>query len=340
MKRRWMSIALVISMLVLLAGCSTNPENVEAPDNLSSESDQGSENKDGKIKVAYSTFGDANAWPIALNESLESECTKRGYEFVMADSGGDVSKQLSDVNDLLMLEPDVFVYSPIEYEACAPALKAAKDAGIPVFCAARECDGVPGEDYVTAIRCNYVDMGYMQGEILYRAFGDKECNIVELAGTPGATNTEGFAEGFRKSIAEHPNMKIIVTQVTNYNTSEALKAMENIIQANSGKFNAVFCHSDAEALGAIQALEAADLTPGCEVGKDIIISSNCGYEDAYVAIDEGKLYSTVLLEARIGDIVLETIDKYFEGEEIDTFIPVELAEITKDNIDEYLGNGF
>lgn len=336
MKRKWMAMVLVGVMAASLSVCGSYSVCAEG-----SESNQEDGGEARELKIAYSTFGDANAWPIALNESLESECTKRGYEFVMADSSGDVSKQLSDVNDLLMLEPDVLVYSPIEYEACAPALEAAKEAGVPVFCAARECDGVPGEDYVTAIRCNYVDMGYMQGEILYRAFGDSECNIVELAGTPGATNTEGFAEGFRKSIAEHPNMNIVVTQVTNYNTSEALKAMENIIQANNGQFNAIFCHSDAEALGAIQALEAAGLTPGCDVDAgDIIISSNCGYEDAYVAIDEGKLYSTVLLEARIGDIVLETIDKYFDGEEIDTFIPVELAEITADNISEYIGNGF
>lgn len=270
-----------------------------------------------KLVVAFAQTGNQNTWKITQTNSIKEEAKKRGIELIYTDAQDDTAKQISDVEDIISKKPNYIILSPREYDGVTPALKAAKDAGIPVILVDRGAAGTAGVDYKTLICADFIWEGKTDAEYLAKKFeGNKRCNIVELTGTPGSSVAKDRGQGFKDGIAQFPNMKIIASQVGNFDRATSQKAMENIIQANSGKIDAVFAHNDDNAIGAIQALKAAGLKPG----KDVIVVSVDGQKDALKAIVSGELLMTVQCSPRFGESSFGAIDKIEKGEQIPGFI--------------------
>ena len=83
------------------------------------------------------------------------------------------------------------------------------------------------------------------------------------------------------------------------------------------------------------------MTPGCYPEKgNIIITSNCGFEDAIKAVEIGELYSTIDINARMGELVVNTMNKYWNGEFITPRIQIAYREITLRNASEWIGKGY
>lgn len=355
-------VVLLVAVAVMGTACTSNPntaesssaaspesaeassESSEAPASASSEESAGeAAGGDQEYFFAMSHFGDANAWNVAQIEDFEQVAAERGYKYTMTNCNGDVNKQLSDIADLLLQEPDALILGPTQSEGLASALKMAKESDVPVFLINRSCDGEAGVDYITLVGCDPKTIGRYEAEVMIDIFGeDAEVRIVELAGTPGATNTIGFAEGFREGIADYPGYEIIVTQVTNFNVAEAQAAMENIVQAQ-GKdgFDAVFGHCDTDGIAAISVLEDNGMVPGLDPANgEIVITANARTADGLAAVKAGKMAVSVDWEARIADQVYDTILAYFAGETLDTFIEVPVEKITLDNVDQYMDKAF
>ena len=54
-----------------------------------------------------------------------------------------------------------------------------------------------------------------------------------------------------------PGIKILASQEAGFDQAKELQVMQNIIQANPGKIDAVVAANDSMALGAIQAIQQA-----------------------------------------------------------------------------------
>ena len=108
--------------------------------------------QEGRKKVVgFAEMSNDNPWWIAETKSMRDEAAKRGYEIVVTDAQGQMSKQVSDVEDLIARRVDRSFYPPQQFEGIAPALAAAKAAKIPVVLLYREAAGTAGQDYVTFI---------------------------------------------------------------------------------------------------------------------------------------------------------------------------------------------
>ena len=261
--------------------------------------------------VGFSQMESDNPWRLAQTKSVREEAAKRGIELVVTDAQGQTAKQVSDVEDLIARRVDVILLAPREFEGLAPALQAAKQAGIPVILVDREASGTAGEDYVTFLGSNFVEQGRRAAEWLVAATGGK-ANIVELSGTPGASVAADRAKGFREGIAAHPGMQIIASQTGNFSRATAQGVMQNIAQSLGGRITAVYAHNDEMALGAIQALIAAGRKPG----SDVHVVSIDGQRAALEAITAGSLGATVESNPRFGPLAFETIEKVRRGERL------------------------
>ncbi len=330
MKNRYISAFAASVLLMFLCACHALPPESETPSQAPADT----------RTVVLSLYNDNNPWPIALAKDLDSAAKAKGIGFSILNAQGSAEKQLSDVEALDPLSTDMLLLATVDKDIGAECLSVCKGKGIPVLLVARNADGLMGKDYISLIACDYEMVGYVQGMSLIRLFGSDGCRIVELAGDPSASNTSSIAAGFRRAIESYPQYRIVTTKNHNYSTREALDAMESVIQSNTS-FQVVFCHSDADALGVIQALKTAGLTPGCDPSKgDIIITSNCGFEDAIKAVATGELYNTIDLNARIGGSVISIAERYWDGESINPRILVTFREITAANASEWIGKGY
>jgi galactofuranose transport system substrate-binding protein len=291
----------------------------------------------GKIVVGFSQMENNGPWRIAETNSMKDEAKKRGdkYELVVTDAQGQTSKQVSDVEDLIARRVKAIFLAPREFEGLAPAIQAAKQAGIPVFLIDREAAGKAGEDYVTFIGSNFVEEGQRAGEWLVKQTNGK-AGIVELTGTPGSSVANDRSQGFKDAIKDKPDMKIIASQTGDFTRALAQKTMENIIQSLGKQITVVYAHNDEMALGAIQALQSAQMNPG----KDVIVLSVDGERAALQAIGDGKMNVSVECNPRFGPIAFDTLEKYLNGEKVPTKIIVPDRFFDQSNAQQFVNEAY
>ena len=316
------SICLVLTALVLVGFCFAGGQQ------------EGSD--DGELVVAFSQMEINNAWRVAETGSVKGEAEKRGIKLIYTDAQGDTAKQVSDVEDIIASNPDYILLAPREYDGIAPALEAAKEAGIPVILIDRDAAGVPGEDYVTCIRGDFVNAGRQDAELLAKHFDGKDANIVVITGTPGSSVAIDLQKGFEEEIAKYPNLNIIAVQNGEFTRGIAQAAMENVIQSYGDQIDAVFGHDDECAIGSIQALKAAGVNPG----EDVVVVGFGGFKDAAKAILAGEMLGTIECTPYFGPISFDTIERLEAGEDIPVFIENKGREITIANAEAYMPEAF
>lgn len=138
------------------------------------------------------------------------------------------------------------------------------------------------------------------------------------------------------TIASHSNYTVIASQVGDFSRTTSQTAMENIIQAYSDQINVVYAHNDDNAIGALQAIKAAGLTPG----QDIKIYSIDGQKDAADAIANGEMACTVVCSPFFGETVLSVINTLESGGTVDSYIQNPGKLVDAENIQEYLPDAY
>ena len=196
----------------------------------------------------------------------------------VVDAGDDAAKQTSDIEDLVSKNISVLIVNPVDSDAVAPAVEDAIAKGIKVIAVDR---GVNGVEIDCSIASDNVAGAKMATEYLVSLVGEG-AKVAELEGVPGASATIDRGEGFHLIADEQ--LDVVSKQTANFNRSEGMTVMENILQANSD-IKGVFAHNDEMALGALEAIAAT--------GKDIKVVGFDATDDAIAAIKEGRMAATI-----------------------------------------------
>ncbi|WP_277674444.1 ribose ABC transporter substrate-binding protein RbsB [Piscibacillus halophilus] len=303
-------LGLIAFLIVgLLVACST-----ESPTSGGGDDSE----DDGEIHIGLAVSTQNNPFFVTLKEGAEAKADELGVELTVVDAQDDAATQLSSIEDLIQQDIDVLVVNPTDSEAVVSAIETANDAGIPVVTVDRSADG--GE-VVAHVASDNVDGGEMAGNFIVEQLGG-EGNVVELEGIPGSSAARERGEGFHNIVDEESGIEVVAQQPADFERSEGLTVMENIIQSNSD-FDAVFAHNDEMALGALEALEAAGM-------EDVIVVGFDATDDAVAAVEAGTLDATVAQQpAIIGEQGIEAAVSIANGEEVEEFLPVELDLITE-----------
>lgn len=272
-----------------------------------------------KIGLVISTLN--NPFFVTLRDGAQQKADELGYELVVLDSQNDSSKEYSNVQDILQQGISLLLINPVDSDAVANAVKLANDANIPVITLDR---GANGGEVVTHIASDNVAGGKMADEYIVQQLGGKG-KVVQLEGIPGASSARDRGKGFMEAI-EGTEIELVASQPADFDRTKGMTVMQNILQAQP-EIDAVFAQNDEMALGAVQAIESAGRQGIMVVGFDAI-------DDALQAIKDGKMAATVAQQPdRIGSLGVEYADKVLKGEEVPTYVPVDLKLITKDNVD-------
>jgi ribose transport system substrate-binding protein len=174
-----------------------------------------------------------------------------------------------------------------------------------------------GGEVAAYIASDNVLGGKMAGEFIAELLGGKG-KVVEIEGIPGTNAARERGQGFNEAMANYPEMEVVARQEAGFDRAKGLTVMENILQAQP-EIDAVFCHNDEMALGAIIAIQAAGRADKIKVvGFDAT-------DDAVAAVKEGRMLATVAQQPRLmGALGVEYALKVLQGEEVADFIPVPL----------------
>ncbi len=216
-----------------------------------------------------------------------------------------------------MKNVDIVLLNPVDSDSAIASVMIANASDLPVITVDRVANG---GDVVSHIASDNVAGGEMAAKYLIDKLSGKG-NIVELEGIAGSSATRDRGQGFENGI-KNSQFDLVAKQSADFDRTKGLSVMENIIQSK-GHIDAVFAQNDEMALGAQKALEDANMDDVLVVGFDAT-------DDAVEAVKDGKMAATVAQQPiLIGEVAVDAIDKFLNGEKIESFIPVELKLVTK-----------
>ncbi|MFP3953869.1 MAG: D-ribose ABC transporter substrate-binding protein [Candidatus Acetothermia bacterium] len=281
--------------------------------------------EDYTLGLSISTLN--NPFFVTLRDGAKSAAEEVGVNIVVADGQDSVSKQISDIENLVSRGVDALLINPTDGEAVVPAVEEANEEGIPVLAIDR---GIAGGDVALYVASNNVTGGKMAAHYTAArlALGGK---IVMLEGIPGTSAARERGKGFTDVMDTLPDIEIVTSQPAGFAQNEGYEVMQNILTAQP-EIDAVFAQNDLMALGALKAIEGAGRTDEMfVVGFDAV-------DPAIEAIGQGRMSATIMQQPGVmGEMGVKQAVQLLNGEisveEGETkFVPVPLKLITQDNL--------
>jgi ribose transport system substrate-binding protein len=295
----------------------------------SCSSSEKSDDEAKKIAVVISTLN--NPWFVVLGETAKQRAEELGYEAVIFDSQNNPAKETEHFDSIIASGFKAILFNPTDAKGSVANVRAAKAAGIPVFCMDREIDA--NDLAVSQILSDNYSGCVLLGQYFVKKL-DGEGTYVELLGLVGDNNTWNRSKGFHSVVDNYPDLKMVAQQTGEFDRNKAMEVMESMLQAQSD-IDAVFCGNDAMAMGAYQAVQAAGKA------NEIMIVGFDGAADVVDAIRAGKIEATGMqFPKTMAKTATEYADKYIKGErDFRQKVPVAVELVTRENIDSYIAYG-
>jgi ribose transport system substrate-binding protein len=190
-----------------------------------------------------------------------------------------IPEQMSQIEDVITKRPDAIVFIPVDSQAMVPGVQKMNAAKIPVV---NITDRSAGGDLVSYVGSDEFGLGLASGRYLLGKMNGQG-NVIIIEGVRGSHGSGERVRGFRKSLEEFPQVKLLSSQPGNFQRLQALQVTENLLQAHPA-IDGVMAANDAMALGAIEALDAANR-------KALVVGINATKE-GIDAVKAGKLLAT------------------------------------------------
>ena len=193
-----------------------------------------------------------------------------------------IEEQVSIMETYIDQGVDGFVIHPSDSKGIQSAVDLANENGIPVV-AIGTC---PDTGAFMRTGVDYYMTGYLVTKDLCEAAGGKG-GVIILEGPTGVQNMEERRQGIEDAVAEYPEMEILASQTANCKRTEGMSVTENLLQGEdvADKLTVIACCNDEMAIGAIQALKAANI-------ENVYVGGADGNSDAAQSIKDGDLYCT------------------------------------------------
>ena len=254
-------------------------------------------------------------------------------ETVVLDAGGDVARQIAQMEDLIQQEVDAIIIWPTNGEAVIPAVRKAFQAGIPVIVTNSNI-AEQGFDFVKSFSGpDNITQGARSAEIMCDKFKDmgieNEAQVVHITGQPGYTTAIERAKGFEDRLPEVcPNVTVVDTQPGDWNREKSQKVMEAFL-VKYDDIDGVYAGDDNMGVGALNAAKAA--------GREgIIFVGATNFAVGYEAMADGDYWGSIY-QSPVDDAeaALQTAIDVLNGEDVPFLNYFDTPKITQDNMDEF-----
>ena len=303
MLKRIIACAICLILAVTAAGCGKKND----------------EKSDSKIRLGFSQLGSESAWRSGNTRDIEEQAVSYDISLMLENANQKQENQIDAIRRFIAYKVDVIAFSPIVEEGWDNVLLEAKNAGIPVILVDRDISTQKVDLTTCLIGADFYQEGVMAAEYLIRkadALGMEHVNIVEITGTENSTPMRQRQAGFFDTIAADGRMTVLESIDGDFLKSRGAECMRYLLKTYSDTIDVVFSHNDEMTLGALPEIEKAGLVPG----KDIIIISIDGGQDAIDVLKEGRINCVVECTPKLGKALMETVLMLKAGEKVDAVI--------------------
>jgi ribose transport system substrate-binding protein/inositol transport system substrate-binding protein len=287
------------------------------------------------IGVSMALFDD-NFLTVLRNGMIDYSKELKDVNLQIEDAQNDVGKQLNQIQNFVASGVDAIIVNPVDTDATAAMTQAAAAAGIPLVYVNREpanVDQLPDKQAFVASK--EIDAGTLETQEacrLLKAAGKTEAKVVVLMGELSNQASRMRTQAI-KDVIGTPDcsfMSVAEEQVGNWSRTQGGDLVTNWLSAGV-KFDAILANNDEMAIGAIQALKAANVPM-----DQVIVGGIDATQDALAAMAAGDLDVTVFQNAAgQGKGALDAALKLAKGESIEKKVYVPFELVTPANLKDY-----
>ncbi|MCB1237062.1 MAG: substrate-binding domain-containing protein [Verrucomicrobiae bacterium] len=307
--------AVAVAALFSLAGCGK-----KEPGKAGGGTDERTESR-GVVCATCLTL--TNPFFKTIQEAMEDEAAKHGYEVLYVSGDFDAAKQSNQIKDFIVRKAAAIAINPCDSKAIGAAIKEANAAGIPVFTFDIKCQD-PGAEVVSHIGTNNFQGGQLAGQAMIEALGESGGRIAILdfrAVESCLERVRGFKEVIDRFNASRPEGKIeIVAELPgNGEKDKGFRTTEDALQAHPDLVG-IFAINDPSGLGAVAALEKAGRQ------DQVTVIAFDGQLEGKQAIKDGKIHADpVQFPEQIGRRTIQSVVAYLAGEDVPPDQPIDSA---------------
>ena len=337
MRRKLLASALALVMAGSLIACGSGGggetkavSEGESKETTVAEKSESAGGEKKHYKFGYTCMDGTNPFFVTIQDKIKELVEANGDELIVTDPGNDVTKQISQVEDMLSQKLDGLFMNPVDAQGIIPALDLAKEAGVPMVGFDTEVGDM--SYLVSYTGSDNYNAGKVVGEDLVKKAPNGGKIIV--LDSPTMQSVVDRTNGFMDAIKDH-GFEVVAQQDAKGNLQVAMGIAEDLLQSNPDVV-AIFGGNDPTALGALAAANAAGIRNCMIYGVD-------GSPDIKSELASGESLiegSGAQSPVSIAEQAVKIMYDYVEGKQVDERYPVETFLITSDNVAQYGTDGW
>lgn len=319
-----------------------------ASDVLAKPDMEGVDVENAKIGISIYQFTD-NFMTLYRTELVRYLTEDLGFNpdnVIVQDGKNDQAEQTNQINNFITDQVDVMILNLVQSSSAPQVTDMCNEAGIPVVYINRQPDETESDRWASdGLKATYIgadarQSGTFQGEEILETEnkgdinGDGKVSYIMVQGDPENIDAQYRTEYSIKALTDAGvEVDELLLQRGDWDQAKGQQIVQDALTQYGDDVEVVFCNNDAMALGALQAIQAADRT----VGKDIYLVGVDALTDAVQNIVDGNFTGTVFndyFSQAQGAANLAV--KFLKGEEVDPVNMVDYVKVTADNAQEIL----
>jgi ABC-type sugar transport system substrate-binding protein len=268
---------------------------------------------DGAITLGFAQVGAESGWRTANTKSIQESAKTADITLKFSDAQQKQANQIQAIRSYIQQKVSVIAFSPVVETGWDTVLKEAKTANIPVILTDRAIDSKDTTLYKSFLGSDFVNEGKEAGDWVAKEYASATApvNVAVLEGTTGSAPANDRSKGFNDVVKADPKFKIVASQSGDFTRAQGKQVMESFLKSQS-KIDLLFAQNDDMGLGALDAIQAAGLTPG----KDIKIVTVDGTHDGLQALADGKFNYVVECNPLLGPQLMDLVKKVAAGQSV------------------------
>ncbi len=285
---------------------------------------------DGKVKVGYVVNFGSHEWYQNVVKGADTEAKRQGFDFEWADANVDLSKQITQCENMLTKGVDVLMLSPVDPKGLSSVMSQAEEQNTPVV---TESNTVPGAK--TAVGIQNLEaaklLGKWAGDYINNTLHTKA--KVLIVGLPTQVDTRDRVAGFKKGLEESGADYEIAQEVNGGGLKDqAIDVSADALTAHPD-INMIFGINDDSALGGTQAYQEA----GLDIKKLTTLGFGVEGRAGKGALTSGGPYKAGLgmFPEYVGRTLIEQAKAVHDGKKIPERTITPATVLTPDNLSDY-----
>jgi ribose transport system substrate-binding protein len=224
-----------------------------------------------------------NPYYVAMQQGFQEAGEEAGFEVEVQIADDDDATQLAQVEAMLQKEPCALALNGVKSEPAAAIVRAANDAGVPVFTVnvivSEEALADQGATIVQYLGADNRAGGAQVAEQILADLGEDAELRVGFVTEPDEVPVVLRDEGFEEALGANPNAEVVAEVDGNVQPDVSLQATTELLQGNPD-VNVLFASTGPAAFGALQAVQT--------LGRDdVLVYGFCAAEEPLTDIYPG-----------------------------------------------------